>query len=447
MRRFPLVLTAGIVALLGAAGPAHAVPTGQRCSAKAIGQIGTRAAAKLQCHAKATWTGGSADPACLARAESRSNAAAAGGCMAADEQATLAATADAFVADVVSMLTPDLTPDTRPCAAMKLGATAKAAKGKLKCHAKAVRRPIVTDSACLATEGQKLQTRWGKAEASGPCATTGDGTAIETKVDGFAADVLRALTPSLSALHATYDVTFTFDPYAFVSGSTALGTIGEGADGDLVLGIQFDSLNYLSVSGPIQAGGGVALDGYFTQGGDVDHYAVGYATASDDGGEQRVAGTVDISGFAGSETLTFTMVRPASGTPPVFSGAYTFAFPESPSGCGCGSTASIELDVPPDGMGASMQASDIDTNGAQLGMFAAGECLVSPRGQVRCRTAYEAVDPSSPAADCRDRLGRPCPIALSGALVADPGGVAGSGDFRLGSAPLFFGSGDWTATK
>jgi hypothetical protein len=235
---------------------------------------------------------------------------------------------------------------------------------------------------------------------------------------------------------------------AIASGSSALGTIGEDPDGDLVLAVEFDSLNSLLVRGPLEVTGAVALDGYAIEGGDILRYATGSATVNADRQRQRVVASVEISDYDGGNgtPLTFTMLRPATGTPPVFSGIYTFTFPASPSGCGCPSTAEITLEVPPDGFAASGQGTDLDANGALLGTFATGGCRISPHGRVQCRTTYDAVDPASAAGRCEDAFGA-CPLALSGSLVANVSRVDGSGDFLLGGAPLIFGSGRWSAAK
>jgi hypothetical protein len=419
----------------GAWNLAHAAPSAQRCIAKVIAQSGRSTASALKCHEHGVRVGAGPDGLCLARA-----AALAGECLTGYVRGAIAAAIDTFVTDAVAILAADLTSETRPCAALKLHATATAARGTLACHATAVRRGLPTDPECGAAQTEKLDHRWRKAEATGPCTDTGPSSVIEPKLAVLASDVLRALTPTPSALRGTYDVT-----YAWANGGGeghALGTIDAGPDDALALAIEFDSLNYLSVSGPPTVGGAVTLDGFMIADGDIGAEASGSALASIGRDEQRIDGTLDVERF--SNRLSFTLAKPTSGTPPVFSGTYDFAFPRSPSGCGCASTAAIALEVSPDGTTTSAAAIERDTNGAQVGTFAAGDCRVSPLGELRCRIHYEP-DPNSPAARCDDY--NACWIALSGTLAAAGSGVPGRGGFLLGAPPFVFAQGEWTAVK
>lgn len=87
------------------------------------------------------------------------------------------------------------------CAATKLKAAGLKAHAKLLCYAKAVIKAVPVDGACLTKAEAKYATAWGKIEAKGGCATTGDAGPIEEKVDGFVSAVVAALpgTPPLCA--------------------------------------------------------------------------------------------------------------------------------------------------------------------------------------------------------------------------------------------------------
>jgi hypothetical protein len=438
MRKLSVVAATAILAT-GVGNLAHAATSAQRCIAKVIAQSGRSAASTLKCHEHGVRVGSGPDAACLARAA----ALPAGECLTGDARGGVAAAIDTFVTDAVAILAADLTSETRRCAALKLHATATAARGTLACHATAVRRGLPADPECAAGHSEKLDRRWRKAEATGPCTDTGPSSVMEPRLAALVSDVLRALTPTPSALRGTYDVT-----YAWADGGGeghALGTIGAGYDDELALTIEFDTLNDISVFGPLTVGGAITLDGYMTEGGDMIEEASGSALASIGRDEQRVDGTLDVARSSAGNRLSFAFSKPTSGTPPAFSGTYDFAFPASPSGCECASTASIALEVSPDGTATSAAAIERDTNGAQLGTFAAGDCRVSPLGELRCRIHYEP-DPNSPAARCDDGYDA-CWIALSGTLAAADSGVTGRGGFFLGAPPLAFGQGEWTAVK
>ena len=88
--------------------PAQSDPA-DRCAAAKIRAASRKAAAKLRCQAAAAVVGGNADPACLARAETKFSAAwqkieAAGGCASTGDQGTVENDVDTFVGRVVTVV-------------------------------------------------------------------------------------------------------------------------------------------------------------------------------------------------------------------------------------------------------------------------------------------------------------------------------------------------------
>jgi hypothetical protein len=79
------------------------------------------------------------------------------------------------------------------CAAAKVKAAGKKASNKAKCHSSAVKKGDPVDAACLTKAETKFNASFAKAEAKPPCLTTGDGAAIEAKIDAFIADLAGTL--------------------------------------------------------------------------------------------------------------------------------------------------------------------------------------------------------------------------------------------------------------
>jgi len=82
------------------------------------------------------------------------------------------------------------------CASRKLKATSVKAKGKLKCHVRAAKDHVPPSSGCLSSYDDRFSRSWDKAEFAGGCATVGDKSSIENKVDAFVDDVVSELTGS-----------------------------------------------------------------------------------------------------------------------------------------------------------------------------------------------------------------------------------------------------------
>lgn len=84
----------------------------------------------------------------------------------------------------------DLDKVERACAASKLKATGKKALSISKCHAKAIKKALEVDPACLDKASDKFETAFAKTEAKGGCRSLGDVADVEDAVDG---SVLRTV--------------------------------------------------------------------------------------------------------------------------------------------------------------------------------------------------------------------------------------------------------------
>jgi len=88
----------------------------------------------------------------------------------------------------------DVTPQQR-CAVAKMRATAREAAARLRCNAKAVLNNAAVDSVCIMKAETAFTAAFAKAEATGGCATTGDASAVDVKVDTFVTATYDALAP------------------------------------------------------------------------------------------------------------------------------------------------------------------------------------------------------------------------------------------------------------
>jgi hypothetical protein len=82
------------------------------------------------------------------------------------------------------------------CAAAKMRAAARKAKGLVQCHVSAVDDGGSADAGCLAKVQQRFVTTWARIEARGGCVTTGDLDDIEAIVDAFVAFLTSMLPAS-----------------------------------------------------------------------------------------------------------------------------------------------------------------------------------------------------------------------------------------------------------
>jgi hypothetical protein len=112
MRKQWAMALALIAIALGPASLAHAASTpAQKCSAAKLKAANKKTAADLRCHKKAVLAGQPVDAGCLGKSQQRferafANAEAKGGCGTEGDAAEVAASIDAYVADLVDALEP-----------------------------------------------------------------------------------------------------------------------------------------------------------------------------------------------------------------------------------------------------------------------------------------------------------------------------------------------------
>jgi polyhydroxybutyrate depolymerase len=169
--------------------PVPAATPGQRCAAAKITAAGVRAVATLRCAA----AGAPIDPYCAGKAATRfasafARAEARGGCLTGGDAGDVAALVDGWIAGATAALRP--APDANRCAAAKLRATGRAARGTVRCHAAARKAGVAVDAVCLAKQQAALATAFPRAEARPPCLTTGDAAALGPLVATLAGDLL-----------------------------------------------------------------------------------------------------------------------------------------------------------------------------------------------------------------------------------------------------------------
>jgi hypothetical protein len=89
------------------------------------------------------------------------------------------------------------------CEGGKLRGAAHGAYKALKCHAKAARTGVATDSACLANADGTIVRDIAAAEAKGGCPITGDVSAYQAEVTDQVDDLVALLRPALTASRCT----------------------------------------------------------------------------------------------------------------------------------------------------------------------------------------------------------------------------------------------------
>ena len=192
------MLAAGVLTAL-AANPAHAATAAQRCAAAKLKAVASATQGVVGCRATAVSRDATIDPACVDKyhaklASSFTKAESKGSCVTIDDAPALASRVDQLDADAGDALAPAASDDGRRCSAAKLKATAKKAKNKLGCHAKAVAKGVNADSACLAKVETKFTTAFTAADQRFACAVEGDAATVETTVvDPFVDDAVAAL--------------------------------------------------------------------------------------------------------------------------------------------------------------------------------------------------------------------------------------------------------------
>jgi hypothetical protein len=134
--------------------------------------------------------------------------------------------------------------------------------------------------------------------------------------------------------------------------------------------------------------------------------------------------------------VVVTLRRPRTGTPREFTARYRVRFETSLSRCSCPSTAEIVLDVPGSGIGARIDAVDVDDQGSTVGLLDDWALLLSPSGRVRLGGAYRDAN--------RQILGFD---ALEGDLGPTLAGGEGVGRAILGGITPALDIGGWTAVR
>ena len=172
-----------------------------KCAGEKIKEASKKTACLAGLRAKEAAEGESPDPAKVMHCEEKlsSNFAdleAKGGCITTGDAPIIEAKVDAFVADLVSELNPSGPPAANKCQGAKIKLAGKKAVCLLGLEAKAAAKgnflePL--DPSKVATCQDKLSSGFGKLEAKGDCATTGDAGTIEGKVDAFVTDVSSEL--------------------------------------------------------------------------------------------------------------------------------------------------------------------------------------------------------------------------------------------------------------
>jgi hypothetical protein len=214
----------------------------------------------------------------------------------------------------------------------------------------------------------------------------------------------------------TYDTTLV---PAVDGASEALGWVARREGGGLRLELRLDLYNYFQLELEPAAECGLAVRGELIEGGDILHEVRGRAVATAGG----VAGALEVARFDPAH-LCFNLERAAGGTPRI-AAVYAFAFAAFGDAPAPRFTASVPIDVPTDGVGATGEALVRDEDGNVIWALKPGDCLVSPRGRLSCR---------APVA------GEHYQLALSG-RIAPAAGV-----FYVGAPPSIVASGRWTAT-
>jgi len=196
-----MFLTVNILCVPLRATPAAAKLTpAQKCAAAKLKAAAKKADSKLKCYAKTKFAT-TVDESCLQKAEqvfdnAFSRADAAAGCATTSDAADVENAVDALVDALVQALQPQMRATAtaaQKCAVAKLTAASKNAAAQTKCQVNNVSTPDDARlAACRSGAQGKLNIAFGKAEAAGGCAATGDAGTVEALVDYVINDVIAA---------------------------------------------------------------------------------------------------------------------------------------------------------------------------------------------------------------------------------------------------------------
>ncbi|HLY37033.1 MAG TPA: hypothetical protein VKU61_03285, partial [Candidatus Binatia bacterium] len=197
MRRLTVMLV-GAFALCGVATGAHAQAM-NKCQGAKIKDAGKKASCLAGLQAKAEATSTTVDPLKVQKCDAKVSAAyaklesKAGACNTSGDSTAIENKVDAFVNDLVSELaTGGAT--TAKCQGAKIKDAGKKAQCVTGLQAKVAAAGGTIDPVKLGKCQAKVSAAYAKLESkAGACATSGDSTAIENKVDAFTTDVNNEL--------------------------------------------------------------------------------------------------------------------------------------------------------------------------------------------------------------------------------------------------------------
>jgi len=213
MRRLTVMLV-GAFALCGVATGAHAQAM-NKCQGAKIKDAGKKASCLAGLQAKAEATSTTVDPLKVQKCDAKVSAAyaklesKAGACNTSGDSTAIENKVDAFVNDLVSELaTGGAT--TAKCQGAKIKDAGKKAQCVTGLQAKVAAAGGTIDPVKLGKCQAKVSAAYAKLESkAGACATSGDSTAIENKVDAFTTDVNNELNVGAATTTTTGSTTTT----------------------------------------------------------------------------------------------------------------------------------------------------------------------------------------------------------------------------------------------
>ncbi len=201
----------------------------------------------------------------------------------------------------------------------------------------------------------------------------------------------------------------------------------------LVVGIQFDILNAMTLTAEVPPDGTLLFDGGGFEGGDIAFSLHGSGAFTAQRDAIRLDAVVDIDSFvSGPARLTARITRPTTGTPPAYGGTHLLELQHAPfAGAPYFSQIALAIDVPASGRAACAATQDVRSDGLVLATLPAVECHVSPLGRFRYYASYDNGDQF------------PLPLQLFGQLGSDPSEL-GAGMFYIAQFPGVRERGIWT---
>jgi hypothetical protein len=209
------LLIGGLLATGVASGVASASTSpAELCAASQLKAVGKLASASFACHATTATKLYPPNP-CITKAmtafeKAWTAAEAKGGCgttaTETDVETEVGTVVDAAVGALTG--TPEdallTTSAAQQCAASKLAATGKAAKGQVACDATGVKQATLISQACVDDAGSAFSKAWAAAEAKGGCATSGDEPAQDLNVYGLSVWGVTHLGPTCGTFVSTW---------------------------------------------------------------------------------------------------------------------------------------------------------------------------------------------------------------------------------------------------